>query len=118
MLIVPYVGARAVAAPFLVMTPLEAEEPATLRAETGLAAQVSEVEQRSLSHRLRNVTLTDGTNVASVPITAGVRDIVAEFDTELKLTVGASSDTAPYDGTLGSGDIVAGETVSNLRRIE
>jgi len=67
-----------------------------------------------------NIILDDGVNQASAPITAGVHDVIvllADEPDKMSVQVDANAKViADYDGSVGTGDIVAGETVNTLER--
>lgn len=61
--------------------------------------------------------LSDGTNTAQLPITEGEHHIKADFSgSNLILNLNGVTDTVPYDGSLGSGDISTGVDVRRLER--
>lgn len=67
----------------------------------------------------KQITLSDGTNECSVPVVSPEPLIKASYgDAGMTLDVDGVTDSCPYDGSLGTGDLGIEATVSNLRRIK
>lgn len=70
-----------------------------------------------LSVSAGNLLLTDGTNTAQLPIMEGEHHIEADFSgSNLILDLDGVTDTVPYDGSLGSGDISVGADIRRLKK--